>query len=93
MDHNSLIENNIVLSEGFGINLALSSFHERIGDRLFDAAGLWCAVRASGSGDLEQPLSYGGSADRVMVVMNSLSTEIRISSGKRSLSTMCGQRI
>ena len=53
-----------------GINLAFILFHERIGDRPSDADGLWCAVRANRSGDLEQPFSNCSPADRVIIVRN-----------------------
>jgi len=53
-----------------GINLAFISFHERIGDRPSDADGLWCAVRANRSDDLEQPFSNCSPGDRVIIVRN-----------------------
>ena len=67
-----------------GINFAFVASHERIGDRPSDADGLWCAVPADGFNNLEQPLSNCGSADRVIVEMNSDFTRNR---------TFCGRQI
>jgi hypothetical protein len=67
---NDLLRTRYISFNVTGINLASILLDERIGDRPSDADGLWCAVRANRSDDLEQPFSNCGPADRVIIVKN-----------------------